>query len=353
MTPWQRSSRRLAVVFLGALVLAALGADVLAPYDPAYQRRDLSFAPPVAPRLIDAEGRFHLRPFVYPRYPAPAVRDGLVEDRTATVPLRFFAAEGELRPNGATTRVRRLVRVELPAHLALLGTDRFGRDQLSRLLHGLRLSLAVGVLAGIAAVWIGVVAGVVAGFWGGWVDAALMRLGELLLTLPVLYLLLAARAFLPLDLGAGEAFAVLVALLVAVAWVRPARLVRGVVLSIRERDYVLAARGFGVSEAGILWRHILPETTGVALTQLALLVPQLLLAEVTLSFLGLGVGEPTPSLGNLLGPLTELRVLRAHAWMAAPALVLVALVAALQSVADGLQERWSTGPSSAGALRRS
>ena len=141
----------------------------------------------------------------------------------------------------------------------LLGTDGYGRDVFSRLLYGGQVSLATGLGAAFVSLFIGLGIGTVAGFYGGWADRILMRGGELFMALPWLYLLLAARAFLPLHIGAVEAFALLVLIIGGVGWVRPARLIRGVVLSARERGYVLAARGFGASDWYLVRRHILPD----------------------------------------------------------------------------------------------
>jgi peptide/nickel transport system permease protein len=183
--------------------------------------------------------------------------------------------------------------------------------------------------------------GSLAGFFGGWTDDLLMRVAELFLALPWLYLLFAIRAFLPLAVSPVQAFFVVVVLIGTVGWARPARLIRGVVLSAKERDYVRAARGFGASNFYLLRRHILPQTLSVVLTQAAILVPQYVLAEVTLSFLGLGVPEPAPSWGNILSSLQQYSVLSSYWWMFLPSVAIVcfflgylALASALQDVAD-------------------
>jgi len=150
-----------------------------------------------------------------------------------------------------------------------------------------------------------------------------MRGSELFLALPWLYLLLAVRAFLPLYIGPVQAFLLLVGIIGGVGWVRPARLVRGVALSARERPFVLAARGFGAGPAYLLRRHIVPFTLPVALTQASVLIPQYILAEVTLSFLGLGVGEPVPTWGNMLAEARRFDALTLHPWLLAPGLAAV------------------------------
>lgn len=281
MKPW--------IALLAAIHLGVLLAPWLAPYDPAVQNRMRAYEPP---------SHLHLLP-----------RPAVIENGRA-YPVRWFV-------NG------RLFGVDEPARVFLTGTDAFGRDQFSRLLYGGRVSLAAGLLAAALSLLAGTILGAIAGYRGGWTDAVLMRAVELFLALPWLYLLFAVRAFLPLGLEPERAFLTVVAVIGLVGWARPARLVRGVVLSVRERGYVVAARGFGASGFYLLRRHILPETGGVVATQAALLVPRYILAEVTLSFLGLGVSEPAPSWGNMLASLQQYFVLVSYWWMILPALALI------------------------------
>jgi peptide/nickel transport system permease protein len=229
--------------------------------------------------------------------------------------------------------------VDAPGRISLLGTDGFGRDVLSRLLHGGRISIGAGLLATLCALLVGVTFGTLAGFFGGRIDAVLMRAADLFMAIPWLYLLFAVRAALPLHLDTRATFLLLVAVLGVVGWAQPARLIRGIVLSARERTYVTAARGFGAGSPYLLRRHVLPHTLGVVLTQAGLLMPQYILAEVTLSFLGLGVGEPTPSWGAMLGSLQQYSVLTSYWWMFTPAVALVAVAAAYHALTSMVHER--------------
>jgi peptide/nickel transport system permease protein len=204
-----------------------------------------------------------------------------------------------------------------------LGTDQYGRDQLSRLLHGARLSLVCAATATVIALALAILPGTLAGFYGGLLDELLMRGTELFLALPWLYLLLAVRAALPLNLPPETTLLVLSAILGAVGWARPARLLRGLVLSLKHRDFVQAARGFGASDWYLLRVHILPETLSILKTQAGLLFPQFVLAEAVLSLLGLGIGEPAPSWGSMLSGLRDLQVLTEYWWMGAPAAALL------------------------------
>jgi peptide/nickel transport system permease protein len=321
------------------LHLLVLAAGFAAPYDPVEQARTLPFAPPTRLHFVDANGEFHLRPFVYAQVPDPQTFDGYVEDTTQRFPVQMMVAgDAYMLLPGIESR-RHLFGVESPARISLLGTDGFGRDVLSRLLHGGRLSIGAGLLATLCALLVGVAFGTLAGFFGGRIDAALMRAADLFMAIPWLYLLFAVRAALPLHLDTRATFLLLVAVLGVVGWARPARLIRGIVLSARERTYVTAARGLGARSPYLLRRHVLPQAFGVVLTQAGLLVPQYILAEVTLSFLGLGVGEPTPSWGTMLGNLQQYSVLTSYWWMFTPAVALVAVAASYHALTSLVHER--------------
>jgi len=306
--------RRFRFWFAGALLvaihLAALGADLIAPYDYSTQFRDAALEPP-----------------------------------TARAPVRWLV-RGSPRPFGPFVLETRLFQAEAPARLFLLGTDDSGRDTFSRLLYGARISLFAGLLAASLCVFLGFCLGTVAGFYGGRLDQVLMRCTELFLALPWLYLLFAVRAVLPLELGPGRVFLLFIVIVGAVGWARPARLFRGVAAAARQQDFVLAARALGATDLQLMLRHVLPQSKSVFWTQLALLVPRFILAEVTLSFLGLGVSEPVPSWGNMLAVASGLSVLLSSVWTLAPAGALLLVVLCYQPLADGPRTGSPAGGSS-------
>jgi peptide/nickel transport system permease protein len=335
----KRENRVTLLLFIaGALYLLALCAGFLAPYDFAQQNRDLLYVPPSRLHFTDGQGKWRLRPVVCALAEQAAASSGYIEDPNHCLPVQFLVRGAPYRFLGVFESSLHLFGVEAPARIFLLGSDGYGRDVFSRLLYGSQLSLFSGLLAMGLSLSLGALLGIAAGYYGGWPDALVMRCAELFLALPWLYLLFAIRAFLPLHISPSRMFFLLLAVIGVVGWARPARLVRGVALSAKERGYVLAARTFGGSDLYVMRRHLLPQVQGILLTQAALLIPQYILAEVTLSFLGLGVGEPVPTWGNMLATLQQYDVLISYWWMWAPGVALVPVFLIYQLLGSALQE---------------
>jgi peptide/nickel transport system permease protein len=328
---------RSACVILLFVLLAVLFAGFFAPYDPTEQDRAHSYAPPSRVHFLDERGQIHLRPFIYP-WRETGLRK-YEEDQANREPIRFFVTGAPYKFVRIFRAQRHFFGIDGPDRVTVLGTDAYGRDQFSRWLYGGQVSLLAGLLATIVALGVGLFVGAVAGYFGRGADAVLMHLAELFLAVPWLYLLLALRAFLPLQLSALDAFLLVIGVIGVIGWARPARLIRGVVRSARQQDYVTAARSAGAGHMFLLYHHVIPQTSGVLLTQAAVLVPQYILGEVTLSFLGLGVGEPVPSWGNLLQSLQQYHVLVSYWWMLIPGLALIPLFWAFSVIADFTQKR--------------
>jgi peptide/nickel transport system permease protein len=327
-----------ALVLLTAFQSLILFAGFFAPYNFAVQDRERPFTPPTSLHFMDARGNVHVRPFIYDS--EDPVDSAKVSQTGSELPypVHLLVRGMPYKIAGVFTSHVHLFGVEAPGRIFLMGSDAYGRDQFSRFLFGGQVSMLAGLIAAILSVSIGIIVGGIAGYYGGWVDELLMRGGELFLALPWLYLLFAVRAVLPLHISQWEVFLLLVSVMGLIGWARPARLIRGVVLSARQRNFVVAARGFGASDAYLLRRHVLPQTYGVLLTQMTLLIPQYVLAEVTLTFLGLGIGEPLPSWGSLLSSLQHYYILSSYWWMFLPALLLLPLFLVFYTVADALQE---------------
>jgi len=334
-----KSKLALAVSLLTIIHLLVIFAGFIAPYNYDTQHRDQPYMAPSHVHWYDQDSKFHLHPFIYMVVNAEGGAGEYQEDRSARLSIHVFVKGDEYRLFGVIPCHRHLFGVAAPANLYLLGSDGFGRDQFSRLLYGGQISLFSGLLAALLALTVALITGGVSGFYGGIADDLIMAVAELSIALPWLYLLIAVRAFLPLQINPATAFLLVIAVIGIVGWGRPARLVRGLVMSAKERNFVLAAEGFGASHVYLLRRHILPQVFGVVLTQAALLVPQFILAEVTLSFLGLGVGEPFPSWGNMLAGAQQYHVLTSYWWMLIPAALPIPLFAVYHTLADALDER--------------
>ena len=212
-----------ALILLVSLHLAILLAGFVAPYDPVSQNRDFPFAPPARIHFVDASGHLHLRPFIYQWRARPDTFNEYEEVSQWGYPVRFFTRGPEYKIAGLLRSHVHLFGVTEPAQIFLAGTDGFGRDQFSRILHGGQISLAAGLLATGISLFLGLVVGCVSGFYGRWVDESAMRLVELFLVLPWLYFLLAVRSFLPLHISPTQAFLLLVAVIGTIGWARPAR----------------------------------------------------------------------------------------------------------------------------------
>ena len=328
-----------AIWFLLGIHAVVVLAGFFAPYSFETQDRDHPYAPPTRVHFVDCQGKFHFRPFVYAIKSAEGNLNHYLKDCAQPARIEFFTQGDTYTILGMFHSTRHLIGVQTPANLSLLGTDGFGRDQFSRLLYGGQVSLFAGFVAAALSVLTGLLLGGIAGMYGGRIDDVAMRVAEVFITVPWFYLLIAVRAFLPLQISPVTAFLLVVAVIGIVGWGRPARLVRGVVLSARERNFVLAARGFGASNGYLLRRHLMPLTFRVLLTQMAVLIPQFILAEVILSFLGLGIGEPFPSWGNMLAYAQHYHVLVSYWWMLLPALAPIPVFLAYHALAETLQER--------------
>jgi peptide/nickel transport system permease protein len=218
-----------------------------------------------------------------------------------------------------------------PSAAHLFGTDNLGRDSLSRVLYGGRVSLVVGLAAALVATGFGAMVGALAGFYRGWVDMVLMRLTDVVLSIPALPLVLLLSGLIRPNLT------VLVMLIASLAWMSTARLVRGQFLTLRERDFVEAARALGGSNGRLIWRHILPNAIAPVTVSATLTVGQAILQESAMSFFGFGVQPPTPTWGNLLNEATQ--YLDSAPWLAiAPGLMIFLTVLSVNAIGEGLRD---------------
>ena len=300
---------RRAGMFLLTLIAIAVIAPWLAPYESGEAFRDFLHAPPMRPTL---EG---LSPVVHPLVLADRLEQRFEPDRSRTVRLPW-------------------VERDISAPVFLLGADDFGRDVLSRLLYGARTSLGLSLVATLGAVLIGALAGAWAGYRGGWIDDAIMRVADFVLVLPAIYVVLVLRAVLPLVLQPSTVFLLVSWIFVLVGWPFVAKGVRAIVAVERGREYVQAAQSLGAGPMRILTRHLIPACAGHLIVQATLLLPAFILAEATLSFIGLGFPDPIASWGTMLAGAGNYNAIARFPWTLSPAAAIFAVVFATNLIAS-------------------
>jgi peptide/nickel transport system permease protein len=305
------------VKLLAAITLFVLTAPALAPYAPGRQFPGYQYAPPMPPRIVADDGSWH-RPFAF------ALR-----------------SEDPIERRYGTDRTTRLTSFAGSEPWFLLGSDALGRDMLSRILVGARLSLGIAVIATILSIALGVLVGGVAGYAGGWTDSTLMRLADLVIVLPGIYVVLAIRGALPLVLSTREVFVALSTLLAIVGWPVVARGVRSILIVLRHAEYAEAARAAGAGPWRVIVRHLLPATLGFVGVQATVLVPAFVMAEATLSFVGLGFAPPEPSWGAMLVDAAAVRIAADAPWLLAPAAAIVVTVFVVHAT-DAFRDRART-----------
>ena len=309
--------KRAGRILLGLVLFAAVAAPWLSPNAPERTFSDALYAPPTSLHLFPGG------PHIYPLRLVSRLERRFEEDRSQPVPLEWFA-------NG------RLVSVpEGQGPLLLMGADAFGRDIFSRLLYGARTSLALAVVATFGALLVGALVGGIAGYASGMVDEVLSRGSDFILVLPAIYVALALRSVMPLVLPASTVFLVLAAIFSMLGWPIVARGVRAIVTSERQRDYAEAARALGAGPARLLGRHLLPAARGYLLTQATLLLPAFILAEATLSYVGLGFPEVVPTWGTMLQDAANVAVVGDAPWTLAPAAAIFVFVLAVNLTVQG------------------
>lgn len=337
---WRRLRRRKIAMIGGATLIflytVALFAGFIAPYD--YQRldRDRFFHPPILPEFR------HFR-LVVPRYeqlPGDFVYHKVADD---TRPLHFFVRGAPYKLFGFIPASIHLFGTGEDGYpIYLIGTDQFGRDIFSRLLYGSQVSLSIGIIGILFSFTFGLIIGGVSGYFSGVTDTVIMRLCELIMSIPALYLIISLRGTFPPTLNSSQVYMMIIVILSFIRWASMARVIRGMALSFREQQFVLAARALGQSHLRVIIRHILPNTFSYVVVAATLSVPYYILGEVDLSYLGVGIQEPQASWGLMLNAAQNTIYMQNYPWLLAPGAAIFITVLAFNFLGDGLRDAADT-----------
>jgi len=343
-TPYQLAWRQLKknrAAIAGGFVLillytmAILG-NFLSPYS-ITETGSRVYQPPSPIRFHNAQGGFSLLPYTERLDVDIATQVYHVAPGSST-PIRFFVHGEPYRLLGILPLTVHLFGTDSSTLYHPLGTDADGRDVFSRLMVGSQISLTIGIVAILITFSIGLTVGGIAGYYGGAIDNILMRVCEVIMSIPQFYLLIALSGLLPAKLDPRISFLLIIMILSFVGWAGLARVIRGISLSTRELEYVQAARALGVPDIKIIRRHILPNAFSYATVAATLAIPGYILAESGLSFLGLGIKVPIPSWGNMLSAAQEIDVLTSKFWILTPGLMIFVTVLAFNFLGDGLRD---------------
>lgn len=336
---FRRNRMAVACVFILCFLYAgAIFAGFLSPYSFKTEDRNYSYCPPTPVKFTD-QGKA-VRPYVHGislSFDENYKRIYTV-DPSRKYPLRFFVKGDEYEFLGIFPARRHLLGVEGDGRIYLLGADARGRDLFSRLLFGGRVSLSIGLIGVLISFSIGLIVGGITGYYGGRVDNILMRLCEMFMMVPGFYLLLALRAAVPEDFSSVQVYFAIIFILSFIGWAGLARIIRGMCLSLRERDYVLAAKSLGLSDLRIILRHILPHTLSYSIFAVMLSIPGYILGESALSLIGLGIQDPFASWGNMLSDAMSIVRIRFAPWILFPAFFIFLTVICFNVIGNALRD---------------
>ena len=329
-----------ALIVLGIIYLALFFADFLAPYTKDFSDRTMAYVPPSKIFTIDENGKFS-KPYTYNykrEFDPDELRIIYKLDRSRKHYIKFFAQGQSYKFLGLIPMKRHLVTTDNDGRLFLLGADINGRDVFSRLLFGGRISMTIGFLALFVLFPIGLLYGGIAGYFGGKVDVIMMRFAEAVMSIPSFYLLIILASILPSGMTSVQRFMLIVIILALIGWAGFARVVRGMVLSVKNQEFVQAAKSIGASRLRIIVKHILPQTASFVIVAMTLSVPSYILSESGLSFLGLGIQQPDASWGNMLKEAQEYTNIIYRPWLLTPGFLIFIAVLAFNLIGDTIRD---------------
>lgn len=333
---------RLAMVCGLTLILFYLGAvfaDFLSPYSYENEDRNYSYCPPMKIKFFNEHGRL-CRPYVvgvYFTFDAFHKRV-YTQDKFRKYAIKIFTKGDEYRLLGFIPCRYHLFGVDAPGRIHLWGADARGRDLFSRLLYGARISLSIGLIGVTISFTLGLLVGGISGYYGGQWDHIIMRLCEMFMMVPGFYLMLALMVIVPPDFNSLQIYISIVVILSFIGWASLARVIRGMSISLREREYVLAAKALGLSDFAIIVKHILPHTISYSIVAIMLSIPGYILGEAALSLIGLGIQDPIPSWGNLLSEAMGIIRIKFAPWILLPGLFIFVTVICFNIVGDALRD---------------
>lgn len=337
---WKDRFARIALVVLGIIYFALFFADFIAPYTKDFSDRTMAYVPPSKIFTIDENGKFS-KPYTYNykrEFDSVDLKIIYSLDRSQKHYIKFLSQGQKYKFLGLIPMKRHLITTDENGRLYLLGTDINGRDVFSRILFGGRISMTIGFLALFVLFPIGLLYGGIAGYFGGKVDMLMMRFAEAVMSIPSFYLLIILASILPSGMTSVQRFMLIVVILALIGWAGFARVVRGMVLSIKNQEYVQAARSIGASRFRIIVKHILPQTTSFVIVAMTLSVPSYILSESGLSFLGLGIQQPDASWGNMLKEAQEYTNIIYRPWLLTPGFLIFIAVLAFNLIGDTIRD---------------
>lgn len=342
---WRRFRKSKPAVVGGLLVLIlgflAIFAEFFAPYPLDQFNSQNSFIPPTTIHFFDKDGNFHWRPFVYAQVVELDPKTFVpiwTNDESQMYPIRLFVRSWDYKILGLFPTNIHLYGVDKGGSIYLLGTDQYGSDLWSKACEAGRISLSMSLFGTLLSVAIGAMVGVVSGYYGGWIDMVIQRFVEFITAFPQLALWLALVSIVPRTWDSFRIFLIISFIFALLSWTTLAREVRSKVLSLRQTDFVLAAKEMGASDSRIMFIHLLPNTLSHIIVVLTLTIPGIILAEAFLSFLGLGIQRPLISWGLLMQDAQNLRTLGETPWIMAPALFIITAVLGFNLLGDGLRD---------------
>lgn len=322
------------------MLLAAL-ADFFSPYSIAKIDLQSTFIPPQVVHFVDHEGNIHWRPFVYNYVYTLNPKTFQVywaEDTSKIYHINFFVQGDEYKLLGLFPTKLHFFGVEEGGTIYILGTDKMGRDLWGKACEAGRISLTMSLFGTIISIAVGSVLGITSGYYGGTVDMVLQRFTEFVAAFPNLPLWMALAALVPKTADSFTVFVLMSCIFALLSWTVLAREVRGKVLSLRQTDFILAAKEMGASDARIIFRHLYPNTLSHVIVILTLTIPGVILAESFLSFLGIGISEPLISWGLMMRNTQDIQTLGQNSWILAPIAFIVAAVLGFNFLGDGLRD---------------